>query len=77
MFRAMRDVRRTFQRASTVFRRQGGGPGAWLWFRWKLNWQWALLPLTPFALVIAAQAPIAIVLLVSVLWYSMRGRKAH
>lgn len=39
-----RDVRRTFRRAGKVFVREGGGWRARLWFGWKLNWHWLLLP---------------------------------
>lgn len=37
------DVRRSFKRAGEVFVREGAGPGAWLWFRWKLSYQWLIL----------------------------------
>jgi hypothetical protein len=43
----MQDVRRTFRRAGRIFVRHGGGWQARLWFTWKLNWQWLLLPLVP------------------------------
>jgi tetratricopeptide (TPR) repeat protein len=38
--RSMRDARRTFVRAAEVFVREGAGPFAWMWFRWKLHWRW-------------------------------------
>jgi hypothetical protein len=40
----MRDVRRTFRRAEKVFVRGGAGLTAWLWFKWKMYWQWLMLP---------------------------------
>lgn len=50
--RAMRDVRRTFQRAGELLQREGAGPGAWLWFEWKLHWQWLSLPALALVLIL-------------------------
>jgi tetratricopeptide (TPR) repeat protein len=41
--RAMRDARRTFMRAADVFAREGAGPAAWIWSRWKLHERWYLV----------------------------------
>ena len=60
MLSVMKDVRRTFRRAGVVFARQGGGWRARLWFGWKLNWQWSLLPLTPCFLALLFQPVVAI-----------------
>jgi hypothetical protein len=64
LLKSMRDVRRTFHRAGAVFHREGGGRGAWLWFTWKLRWQWCFLPLSPIALAIAIQPPVLLGLLI-------------
>jgi cellulose synthase operon protein C len=69
---SMRDVRRTFRRTGVVFFHQGAGPGAWLWFKWKLYWQWSLLPLAPLSLAIALQPPVLIGLFI---WWLARDRK--
>jgi hypothetical protein len=45
MLNLMKDVRRTFRRAGRVVVQEGGGWQARLWFGWKLNWQWLLVPL--------------------------------
>jgi hypothetical protein len=47
LLHVMKDVRRTLRRAGKVFACEGGGWNARLWFAWKLNWQWLLLPLAP------------------------------
>ena len=65
LWRGMKDVRRTFRRAGKVFVHNGGGWRARIWFFWKLNWQWSLLPLAPVALALLAQPP---VLLGLVIW---------
>jgi tetratricopeptide (TPR) repeat protein len=62
--RSMRDVRRTLRRAGKVFHRQGGGFPAWLWFTWRLHWQWTLLPLAPLVVAVAVQPPVFLGLLV-------------
>jgi tetratricopeptide (TPR) repeat protein len=72
MLRVMKDVRRTFRRSGDVFVRQGGGWRARLWFSWKLNWQWLLLPLAPIALAVAVQPP---VLLAILFWRLTRNRR--
>jgi hypothetical protein len=65
LFRAMRDVRRTFRRTGDVlFHREGAGLGAWLWFKWKLHWQWPLLVLVPAALAAATQPTLLLPLLI-------------
>jgi len=69
---SMRDVRRTFRRTGELFNQEGAGMQAWLWFKWKLHWQWSLLPLTPLLLAIAVQPPVLIGL---VLWRLDRKRK--
>jgi len=76
----MRDVRRTFRRSGRVFVREGGGWRARLWFGWKLNWQWLLLPIAPMALVVVAPtAPVVValppVLLGLLLWQVIRSRQ--
>jgi tetratricopeptide (TPR) repeat protein len=45
-----RDVRRTFRRAARLMIQSGAGWKAKLWFAWKLNWQWSLLPAVPLAI---------------------------
>jgi len=72
MLHLMKDVRRTFRRAGKVFVREGGGWRARIWFCWKLNWQWLLLPAAPLAVAVAAQPPVLIGLL---LWRRTRGRR--
>ncbi len=72
VWRAMKDVRRTFRRSGKAFVQRGAGWRARLWFGWKLNWQWLLVPLIPFALILVVQPP---VLLGLVIWRMSRGRK--
>jgi hypothetical protein len=72
LLRVMKDVRRTFRRAGKVFVHEGGGWRARLWFGWKLNWQWLLLPAAPVALAVAIQPPVLLGLL---LWRWTRTRK--
>jgi ABC-type polysaccharide/polyol phosphate export permease len=72
MLHVMKDVRRTFRRAGKVFVHEGGGWPARLWFGWKLNWQWLLLPAAPVLLAVAVQPPVLIGLL---LWRFTRSRK--
>jgi tetratricopeptide (TPR) repeat protein len=60
----MKDVRRTFRRAGKVFVHNGGGSPARLWFGWKLNWQWLLLPAAPVLLALAVQPPVLLGLLI-------------
>jgi hypothetical protein len=55
---AMRDARRTFRRAGELVVREGGGARAWLWFKWKLHWQWSLLAVAAVMPMIVAVAPI-------------------
>ena len=62
-----RDVRRTLRRAGKVFVQKGAGQGANIWFFWKLNWQWSLLPLAPFLLTLALFPPILIGLVIGLL----------
>jgi len=71
LLRVTRDVRRTFKRAGKVFIDGGGGWRARLWFGWKLNWQWSLLPLTPVFIALLVQPP---VLLGCLLWLWTRRR---
>jgi tetratricopeptide (TPR) repeat protein len=68
---SMRDVRRTFRRTGKLFQREGAGPVAWLWFRWKLDWPWLLLPLAPAAAAVALFPPVFLGLLI---WWLTRGR---
>jgi hypothetical protein len=72
MLYLMKDVRRTFRRAGKIFVREGGGWPARLWFGWKLNWQWLLLPALPVVAAIALQPP---VLLGLGIWQLSRRRK--
>jgi hypothetical protein len=44
MLSLLKDVRRTFRRVGRVFAREGGGWKVRLWFGWKLQWRWLLLP---------------------------------
>jgi len=74
MIHSMRDIRRTFRRTGELFHREGAGPGAWLWFKWKLHWQWSLLPLAPMALAVAVQPPVLLALL---LWRLTRQRRGE
>jgi cellulose synthase operon protein C len=53
---SMRDARRTFGRAGEAIVSEGGGLRAWLWFKWKLHWQWSLIPLVPIVGVAAMQS---------------------
>ncbi len=71
LLHSMRDVRRTFARTGDVFHRNGAGFGSWLWFKWKLHWQWSFLPLAPLALAVALQPPILLGLLI---WRLSRRR---
>ncbi len=57
LLQVSKDVRRTFRRSKNVFIREGAGWRAHLWFGWKLNWQWLLLPVSPVLLAIAPPAP--------------------
>jgi tetratricopeptide (TPR) repeat protein len=72
LLHVMKDIRRTFRRSGNVFVREGGGWPARLWFGWKLNWQWLLVPLAPLAIAVAVQPPILLGLLV---WKLKRSRK--
>ncbi|HEX5223413.1 MAG TPA: tetratricopeptide repeat protein [Verrucomicrobiae bacterium] len=72
LLRVTRDVRRTFKRAGKAFVNEGGGWRARLWFGWKLNWQWLLLPLTPLFLALLVQPP---VLVGSLIWLWARRRE--
>lgn len=65
----MKDVRRTFRRAGKIFIQQGGGWRARLWFGWKLNWQWLLLPLV---LTLAVFPPLLVGLLIGL---AMRNKR--
>ena len=67
--KAGRDVRRTLRRAGKVFVQKGAGPGASAWFLWKLNWQWSLLPLAPFLIILGLFPPVLIGL---ILWFLVR-----
>jgi hypothetical protein len=64
-----RDVRGTLRRAGRVFVQNGAGPWARIWFFWRLNWQWSLLPLAPFLLVGVLFPP---VLLGLIFWLMVR-----
>jgi hypothetical protein len=67
--KAGRDVRRTLRRAGKVFVQKGAGQGASVWFLWKLNWQWSLLPLAPFLIILGLFPPVLIGL---ILWLLVR-----
>ncbi len=69
----MKDVRRTFRRAGKVVVREGGGWRARLWFGWKLNWQWLLVPALPVLAAVVIQPPVLLGLLI---WGLARGRKS-
>jgi hypothetical protein len=58
MIRCMKDVRRTFHRTGRFVDADGVGWQARLWFGWKLNWQWCLLPISPLAVAILLQPPV-------------------
>jgi tetratricopeptide (TPR) repeat protein len=82
LLNVMKDVRRTFRRSGKVFVGQGGGWQARLWFSWKLNWQWLLLPLAPLAVALAVQPlavqPLAVqplALIAILLWWGARRRR--
>ena len=64
MIKVMKDVRRTFRRSGKIFARQGGGWRARLWFGWKLNWPWLLLPLAPALAALAIQPAFLLALLI-------------
>jgi tetratricopeptide (TPR) repeat protein len=72
LLHVMKDVRRTLRRSGKVFVGAGGGWRARLWFGWKLNWQWLLVPAAPLVLLVAAQPP---VLLGLVVWGIARKRQ--
>jgi tetratricopeptide (TPR) repeat protein len=72
LLNVMKDVRRTFRRSEKVFVHEGGRWRAQLWFFWKLNWQWLLVPVAPLALVVLAQPP---VLISALLWRLARTRQ--
>ena len=68
-------VRRTLRRAGKVFVQNGAGQGANLWFFWKLNWQWSLLPLAPILLAVALFPPILIGLALGLLIRGSRRKR--
>ena len=70
-----RDVRRTLRRAGKVFVQNGAGQGANIWFFWKLNWQWSLLPLAPILLAVALFPPILIGLALGLLIRRSRRKR--
>lgn len=74
MIQSMRDVRRTFRRAGRVFVREGGGWRARLWFGWKLNWHWLLVPAAPVVILAVATQPA--LLLGLPIWLAVRKRGA-
>jgi tetratricopeptide (TPR) repeat protein len=53
-----RDARRVLKRVAELFQREGAGMSAWAWFKWKLHWQWLLLPLAPVFVGVVVRAPI-------------------
>jgi tetratricopeptide (TPR) repeat protein len=70
MVNGMKDVRRTFRRTGKVFTEQGGGWRTKLWFGWKLNWQWLVLP--PGLLMLVLFPPVLLGLLI---WAALRNRQ--
>jgi hypothetical protein len=71
---AMRDVRRTLKRACEVLAREGAGLDAWVWFRWKLHWQWSLLGLLPVIIAIGAVSPALVGVSLAALAWGLRAR---
>jgi tetratricopeptide (TPR) repeat protein len=72
---ATRDVRRTLKRTGELFSQEGAGMGAWLWFMWKLRWQWSLLALTPIAIVVGISAPASLGLLLVAAGWGLSARR--
>lgn len=66
----MKDVRLSFRRTGRYFIEHGGGWRSKLWFGWKLNWQWSLLP---GLLLTAVFPPLLIGLLIG--YFSRRNRQ--
>ncbi len=69
-----RDVRRTFARAGTLFRREGAGAGAQLWVLWKLYWQWLPLAAAGFA-VLAVGLPPGVAIVPYILWLVYKSNR--
>lgn len=73
--RSMKDIRRTLRRAGNLFVREGAGWRARLWFGWKLNWQWLVVPLPALLPVAFGGAPRPGLVAGLLIWILIRFRR--